>query len=60
MGRKSFDFAYEIWSETRNERAARGLSTMVAYDYEVNHSILIPERWREAVSAYEVAAPTVA
>ena len=58
MGRKSFDFAYEIWSETRQVRAARGQSTMVAYDYEARQSILIPERWREAVTRYEQIPPT--
>lgn len=57
MGRKSFDFAYEIWSETRKERAARGLSTIVAYDYETKSSIVVPERWREVIAAYEVVAP---
>ena len=59
MGRKSFDFLYEIWSETRRQRAAHGLSTMVAYDYEANKSIVIPERWREIITSYEVVAPTV-
>lgn len=60
MGRKSFDFLYEIWSESRQVRAARGLSTMVAYDYEAKTSIVIPERWREVVTAYEALAPAVA
>jgi len=59
IGRKSFDFLYEIWSETRQLRAAHGLSTMVAYDYEANKSIVILERWREIITAYEVVAPTV-
>jgi acyl-CoA thioester hydrolase len=59
MGRKSFDFAYEIWSETHLVRAAYGLTTMVAYDYEAKTSIMIPERWREIITAYEVVAPTV-
>ena len=57
MGRKSFDLVYEIWSETRKERAARGLSTIVAYNYEAKTSIVIPERWREVIAAYEVVAP---
>ena len=49
---------YEIWSETRQIHAAQGLSTMVAHDYEANKSIVIPERWREIITAYEVVAPT--
>lgn len=56
IGRKSFDFIYEIWSDSRQVRAARGLSTMVAYDYEAKQSIVIPERWRGVVTAYEVVA----
>ena len=59
MGRKSFDFVYEVWSETRQQRAARGLTTMVAYDHAAKTSIVIPERWREVITAYEVVAPAV-
>lgn len=59
IGRKSFDIEHEIWSETRQIRAARGLSAMVAYDYAAKESILVPERWREIVTAYEVVAPTI-
>ena len=51
MGRKSFDFVYEICSTRHQVRAARGLSTMVAYDYEARQSVMIPERWREAATA---------
>lgn len=58
LGRKSFDFAYEIWSETRQLRAAHGVSSMVAYDYQAQTSIVVPERWRELIAAYEVVAPT--
>jgi acyl-CoA thioester hydrolase len=57
MGKKSFDFSYEIWSESRQVRAARGLSTMVAYNYEAKQSIVIPERWRAVVIGYEVIPP---
>jgi len=59
IGRKSFDFFYEIWSETRQQRSAHGFSTMVAYNYEAKSSIVIPERWREITTAYEVIAPTL-
>lgn len=57
IGRKSFDFINEIWSERRQVMAARGLTTMVAYDYEALQSIAIPERWREIVNGYEVVKP---
>jgi acyl-CoA thioester hydrolase len=58
IGRKSFDFACEIWSETRQVRAARGISAMVAYDYTTKASIVIPERWRELIASYEVLTPS--
>lgn len=58
LGRKSFDFAYEVWSETRQLRAAYGVSSMVAFDYTTQSSILVPERWRKLIAAYEVVAPT--
>ncbi len=57
LGRKSFDFAYEIWSDTRQLRAAHGFSTMVAYDYKAQSSVVVPERWRDVIAAYEVIAP---
>ncbi len=57
LGGKSFDFTYEIWDETRNRRAARASSTMVAFDYEQNKSIVIPEKWREVITKYEVVKP---
>lgn len=59
MGRKSFDFVHEVWSESRQVRAARGVATMVAYDYAAKASIVIPERWRELIAAYEAIAPAV-
>lgn len=57
IGRKSFDFFYEVWSESRQLRAAHGFSTMVAYDYKAQSSVAVPERWRDIIAAYEVVAP---
>lgn len=59
IGRKSFDLTHEIWSETRQIRAATVHSAMVAYDYSSKSSIVIPERWREIITSYEVVAPKV-
>ena len=59
LGRKSFDFAYEVWSETRQLLAAHGISNMVAYDYQAKASVVVPERWREIITAYEVVPPAV-
>ncbi len=53
IGTKSFDFYYEVWSETQNARAAHGVTTMVAYDFEHDHTIAVPQDWRDAISEYE-------
>lgn len=39
------------------ETAARGVITIVVYDYSANQSAPIPTEWRALVSAYEVVPP---
>jgi acyl-CoA thioester hydrolase len=58
IGRKSFVYSFEIWSETHRHRAAFGETVMVAYDYTARRSIEVPSAWRELVAAYEPVAPT--
>ena len=53
IGNKSFDFAYEIWSETHEHRAAYGITTMVAFDFVSNQTIAVPQAWRAAIAEYE-------
>jgi acyl-CoA thioester hydrolase len=53
IGNKSWDFEYEIWSETHERRAAHGITTVVAYDFIEQRTIPIPQAWREAIAAYE-------
>jgi acyl-CoA thioester hydrolase len=53
IGTKSFDFLYEVWSEDQNQRAASGITTMVAFDFVHNLTIEVPPEWREAIAAYE-------
>jgi acyl-CoA thioester hydrolase len=53
IGNKSFDFYYEIWSETHRLRAAHGITTMVAFDFVGNQTIAVPQAWREAIAEYE-------
>ena len=53
IGNKSWDFAYEIWSETHGHRAAYGITTVVAYDFIAQATIQIPQSWRDAIAAYE-------
>ncbi len=53
IGNKSFDFEYEIWSETKGRRAAHGITTMVAFDFFHDRTIVVPQEWREAIAQYE-------
>lgn len=53
IGTKSFDFEYEIWSESQGRRAAHGITTMVAFDFEANQTIAVPQSWRESIAEYE-------
>ncbi len=53
IGNRSFDYAYEVWSETQNGRAAYGTTTMVAFDFTANRTIAVPEDWRSAIAEYE-------
>lgn len=53
MGTKSWDYTYEIWSETANARAAHGFTTVVAFDFVHHRTIPIPDEWRESIAAFE-------
>jgi acyl-CoA thioesterase FadM len=57
MGRKSLELVNEIWSETRQQRAAHGVTYLVAYDYETKTSKPVPECWRQVINTYEPVAP---
>jgi len=53
IGTKSWDFEYEIWSESKGHRAAHGTTTVVVYDFTAQHTMPIPDAWRAAIAAYE-------
>lgn len=53
IGNKSFDFLYEIWSETNGHRVAHGITTMVAFDFQADQTIAVPQTWRESIAEYE-------
>jgi acyl-CoA thioester hydrolase len=53
LGNKSLDYAYEIWSISKGRRAARGTTTVVAFDFVNQRTIQIPQAWRDAVAAFE-------
>lgn len=57
LGTKSFDLHYEIYNDTRSERAGWGVSALVAYDYAAKHSIAIPPSWRERMAEFEIVKP---
>jgi acyl-CoA thioester hydrolase len=60
IGRKSFDFLFEIWSEDTNQRAAYCHTTLVAFNFETKSSVVIPQKWRELIAAHELVAPVTA
>jgi acyl-CoA thioester hydrolase len=52
---KSFNFSYKFVI-TKNEEEityAEGSTIMVCYDYQLNKSIVMPEKWKERIKAYE-------
>ncbi len=53
VGTKSWDFAYEIWSESASTRAAYGTTTVVAYDFVNRTTIVVPLQWRDAIAQFE-------
>ncbi len=60
IGRKSFDLTYEIWNEGEEARCAHLHTSMVAFNYPANESIVVPDEWRRRVAAFETAAVAVA
>jgi acyl-CoA thioester hydrolase len=55
LGNKSFHFEYRL--ETERGEIATGRSVQVCYDYTQQQSIPLPDRWREAIIAYEPGLP---
>lgn len=53
IGTKSWDFSYEIWSESAQTRVAHGTTTVVAYDFVNRATIVIPQEWRDAIAQFE-------
>jgi acyl-CoA thioester hydrolase len=53
LGNKSFDFEHLIVRETDQAEAARGKSVLVAYDYDSDQSVPVPEEWRARMIAFE-------
>lgn len=52
LGTKSFDMEHEVRGED-GRLVLEASSVLVAYDYEANASIAVPEDWRARLDAYE-------
>ncbi|TNF38313.1 MAG: acyl-CoA thioesterase [Deltaproteobacteria bacterium] len=53
VGRSSFKMEYRIVSVAMHEIAAEGQSVIVAYNYDEERKVVIPEAWRVALSNVE-------
>ncbi|HEY0613018.1 MAG TPA: thioesterase family protein [Candidatus Elarobacter sp.] len=55
IGTKSLDFTYELWRGA--DRIGHGVSALVAFDYDANASVRVPDEWRDRIRAYEPIPP---
>jgi acyl-CoA thioester hydrolase len=53
IGTKSFDCDYVLWNETKAQVSARGTAVLVAFDYDKQATIVVPDAWRRAIAEYE-------
>ena len=57
IGRKSFDLTYVMVLVKGDRLVASATTTMVAYDYTREASIMVSDSWRERMIAYEKLTP---
>ncbi len=52
---KSFNFSYKFAVSKEGEETicAEGSTLMVCFDYQLNKSIVMPEKWKERIMKYE-------
>jgi acyl-CoA thioester hydrolase len=53
LGNKSMTMEYEIEDHQSSQLQATGSSVLVAYDYETEKTIPIPEGWRQTITEFE-------
>lgn len=53
IGNKSFHLEQDVIDVDTQEVKSRCFSIMVLYDLEHQHTILIPDEWRHAISIYD-------
>lgn len=61
LGNKSYDMEHLIMRHKAGhaEVAAQGLIVLVAFDYHTGQSVLLPDTWRAAITAYEPLLSTI-
>jgi acyl-CoA thioester hydrolase len=57
LGNKSMTMGYEIEDHQSSQIQATGSSVLVAYDYDTEMTIPIPEHWRRTISEFEQIEP---
>jgi acyl-CoA thioester hydrolase len=53
LGNKSLDMEYRMEDAETGEELATGSTVLVAYDYQKQETIPIPEGWRETIRNFE-------
>jgi acyl-CoA thioester hydrolase len=53
LGNKSFDMEYQVEDYLGKTLFATGRSVQVAYDYDTNQTITIPDNWRKIIRTFE-------
>ena len=53
LGNKSIEMAYSLLKKDNNQVLATGSAVLVTFDYRARKTILIPNHWRERISAFE-------
>jgi acyl-CoA thioester hydrolase len=53
LGNKSVKMCQELFNETKGEISATSKSTMVGYSNKTKSTLIVPERWRKRIIAYE-------
>lgn len=56
MGNKSFTMDYIFLDAENDDPLALATSVQVTYDYQLQKSIAIPEKWRRAIEDYEAGS----
>jgi acyl-CoA thioester hydrolase len=57
LGNKSLELHYTIEDADTGQEMAAGRTIQVAYDYQANQTIPVPEAWSRAVAGFEGLAP---